>query len=577
MVYQKKKIKKKDSHTKNQLEAIVDYIAEYCEEKGIRRLSNICMPPLPELLTYENGERLDSEEIYAYIGLLDDPDRQSQEKLKINITAQNYILIGSAQCGKTNVLQTIIRSLAENYTPEEVNLYIIDFGSMILRNFAELHHCGGVVCVSDDEKLKNLFKLLQTEMVKRKEILAQSGVSSFVAYKEAGYRDLPQIVVVIDNLTALKEMYLQDQDYLLPLCRDGIAVGISFVVANVQTSGIGYRYLNNFEGRIALFCNETSEYGMLFEGCRMKLPNIPGRCLIQLNKHTYESQMYLSFEGEKEFERVQKIQDFVKKQNEKYTGMKAAIIPEIPKELTLSYIQKTYPDYLEEGKVMLGLDYNTVSPMMLEIAQGGMFTISGKKEKGKDIFVKYLLEAMLLPAFGGTDLYILDDMTRRWADYEFHPDTAVYDNTTGSIRTIFDEVDQRVQSRYEDFAQRQEAALEDENWIVVVIESSDAIAEISADKKLIGIIKGLLGKYRMMKVMLLMTNVENAAIPFGAPELMKIVKDNKRYLIFDDISNIKLCDLSVSITKKYAKPIDIYDAFYVNENELTKIKTVKLS
>ena len=105
----------------------------------------------------------------------------------------------------------------------------------------------------------------------------------------------------------------------------------------------------------------------------------------------------------------------------------------------------------------------------------------------------------------------------------------------------------------------------------------DAIAEISADKKIIGIIKGLLGKYRMMKVMLLMTNVENTAIPFGAPELMKIVKDNKRYLIFDDISNIKLCDLSVSITKKYAKPIDIYDAFYVNENELTKIKTVKLS
>lgn len=433
------------------------------------------------------------------------------------------------------------------------------------------------MCVSDDEKLKNLFKLLQTEMVKRKEILAQSGVSSFVAYKEAGYRDLPQIVVVIDNLTALKEMYLQDQDYLLPLCRDGIAVGISFVVANVQTSGIGYRYLNNFEGRIALFCNETSEYGMLFEGCRMKLPNIPGRCLIQLNKHTYESQMYLSFEGEKEFERVQKIQDFVKKQNEKYTGMKAAIIPEIPKELTLSYIQKTYPDYLEEGKVMLGLDYNTVSPMMLEIAQGGMFTISGKKEKGKDIFVKYLLEAMLLPAFGGTDLYILDDMTRRWADYEFHPDTAVYDNTTGSIRTIFDEVDQRVQSRYEDFAQRQEAALDDENWIVVVIESSDAIAEISADKKIIGTIKGMLGKYRMMKVLILMTNVENAAIPFSAPDLMKIVKDNRRYIIFDDISNIKLCDLSVSIAKKYAKPIEFCDAFYVNENELTKIKTVKLS
>ena len=433
------------------------------------------------------------------------------------------------------------------------------------------------MCVSDDEKLKNLFKLLQTETAKRKEILARSGVSSFVAYKEAGYHDLPQIVVIIDNLTALKEMYLQDQDYLLPLCRDGIAVGISFIVANVQTSGIGYRYLNNFEGRIALFCNETSEYGMMFEGCRMKLPNIPGRCLIQLNKHTYESQMYLSFEGEKEFERVQKIQEFVQKQNEKYAGMKAMIIPEIPKELTISYMERTYPDYLQEGKVLLGLDYNTVLPATLDARQGGMLSISGKKEKGKDIFAKYLLEAMLLPTFGNTELYILDDMTRRWSDYEYHPDTAVYDNTTASVQTIFDEVDQRVQSRYEDFAQRQEEALKSEPWIVIVIESSDAVAEISADKKIIGTIKGMLGKYRMMKVLILMTNVENAAIPFSAPDLMKIVKDNRRYIIFDDISNIKLCDLSVSIAKKYAKPIEFCDAFYVNENELTKIKTVKLS
>ena len=206
-----------------------------------------------------------------------------------------------------------------------------------------------------------------------------------------------------------------------------------------------------------------------------------------------------------------------------------------------------------------------------------MFTISGKKEKGKDIFAKYLLEAMLLPAFGGTDLYILDDMTRRWSDYEYHPDTAVYDNTTASVQTIFDEVDQRVQSRYEDFAQRQEEALKSEPWIVIVIESSDAVAEISADKKIIGTIKGMLGKYRMMKVLILMTNVENAAILFSAPDLMKIVKDNRRYIIFDDISNIKLCDLSVSIAKKYAKPIEFCDAFYVNENELTKIKTVKLS
>ena len=71
------------------------------------------------------------------------------------------------------MLQTIIRSLAENYTPAEVNLYIIDFGSMILRNFAELHHCGGVVCVSDDEKLLGIIAISDT--VKQTSIEAING------------------------------------------------------------------------------------------------------------------------------------------------------------------------------------------------------------------------------------------------------------------------------------------------------------------------------------------------------------------------------------------------------------------
>jgi len=577
VVYQKKKEKRKDAHNKNQLEAIVEYIAAYCKKEHITKLPDICMPPLPEILYYIDSARRDTEEIYATVGLLDDPDRQLQEALNLNVTSQNYMIIGSAQCGKTNVLQTIIRSIAGNYAPSEVNMYMIDFGSMILKNFAELNHCGGVVCVSDDEKLKNLFKLLNTEVKNRKERFAEAGVSSFVAYKETGKTDLPQIIVFIDNLTALKEMYLQDQDYLLPLCRDGIAVGISFVVANAQTSGIGYRYLNNFEGRITLFCNETSEYGMMFEGCRMKLPDIPGRSLVQINKNIFECQMYLSFEGEKEFERVQEIRKFVEMQNGKYAGQKARVIPEIPKELNAEYIQKVYPSYQKQGSVVLGLDYNTVLPDAIDFTSGGMLTLSGKKEKGKDIFAKYFIESVLQNGFGEAELYILDDMTRKWGEYEFHPKTALYVNTSETLQTVIDEIDQRVQMRYEQFSEGQLDVLEDEPWIVLIIESADAIADISGNKQEIAAIRSWLGKYRTMKIFILMTNVENANIAFNAPELLKVVKDNRRYLIFEDAANIKMCDISISVAKKYAKPIEPCDAFYICENELTKLKTVKLS
>ncbi|MCQ4931445.1 FtsK/SpoIIIE domain-containing protein, partial [Agathobacter rectalis] len=77
------------------------------------------------------------------------------------------------------------------------------------KNFETLNHVGGVVSSSEDEKLKNLFKMLWEEMETRKEKLLSVGVSSFVAYKEAGRTDMKQIVLIIDNLTALKELYFQ--------------------------------------------------------------------------------------------------------------------------------------------------------------------------------------------------------------------------------------------------------------------------------------------------------------------------------------------------------------------------------
>lgn len=74
-------------------------------------------------------------------------------------------------------------------------------------------------------------------METRKEKLLSVGVSSFVAYKEAGRTDMKQIVLIIDNLTALKELYFQDDDELLNLCREGITVGISIVTRMHRRQG----------------------------------------------------------------------------------------------------------------------------------------------------------------------------------------------------------------------------------------------------------------------------------------------------------------------------------------------------
>lgn len=573
-VYVRKK-KKRKSRTQSQLEAIVAYIHDYCVKEEIKKLPDICMPPLPKKIIFDAGRRIESEDIYAAFGLVDDPDHQRQAAHYLNITAMNYILIGSTQTGKTNYLQTVIRSITEQYSPEEVNIYIIDFASMILKNFEKLNHVGGVVLSYEDEKVKSLFRMLSNEIAIRKEKLARVGVSSFTSYKEAGHRDLPQIVVVIDNLTALKELYLQDEDMLLPICREGNSVGITFLVSNSQTAGIGYRYLNSFEGRIALFCNESSEYTMLFEGNRTKLPNIPGRALVQVDKSIYECQMYLAFEGDKEYERVQHIQKYVVVCNEKYDGMKARVIPEIPKCLDVKYIEKHFEKANVENELMLGLDYASIEPVKINLNDTGMMILSGKKEESRKSFAKYIIRMFLEKKFGDAELYILDSIAGKWADMEMLPETAFYATDAESSSSIIYELGQVAEQRYLDQINRHSEAQQSDAWCVVVVDNYDAILTLSSDKNAMTILKDIWGKYSGTRIIFIFTDINNGSIPFNAPEIMKIIKDRKNYIIFDEISNIKITDVPLSLTRKYTKPLEAGDAYWIQDGDVKKIRTIK--
>ena len=387
-VYVKKKNKGQEGMN-NQLEAIVSYVSEYFRSIQIPQLPDICLPPLRECIEFPPVSKEAVQEqkkevgFYAWIGVYDDPDHQNQDQYAVNLSAANMIIIGSAQTGKTTILQNVIRSLSEQYTPDEVAIYIIDFASMVLKNFETLNHVGGVVSSSEDEKLKNLFKMLWEEMETRKEKLLSVGVSSFVAYKEAGRTDMKQIVLIIDNLTALKELYFQDDDELLNLCREGITVGISIVIANAQTAGIGYKYLSSFSNRIALFCNDGNEYSAIFEHCNRRLEHLPGRCFAEVDKQILECQAYLPFAGEKEFERAEAIRGYIEKRNGECTEV-ARKIPLIPPVLSMNYMAQQFGNMMRgHFDLAAGLNYEDVMPYMLRMSSIGVLAGGGGEGGGR--------------------------------------------------------------------------------------------------------------------------------------------------------------------------------------------------
>ena len=557
-----------DEQTQSQLESIVEYISGYCRKKQIPPLPYICLPPLPELLTTEKWEEPCSTEegLYACAGIYDDPSHQKQSELLLDVTRENTMIIGSAGNGKTNLLQAIVRSLTSKYTPEELNLYILDFGSMIFRNYETLHHVGGVVCSYEEEKCRSLFRMLAQEMELRKQRLAQAGVSSFASYLESGNCDLPQIVVLIDNLTAMRELYLLDNDFLLPVCRDGLAVGISFVIANSQTSGIGYKYLANFESRIALYCNDSTEYGALFDGCRIRPDNLPGRCLISKDKTIYEAQTYLAFSGEKEVERVGKIQDYVRMQNECYPDAFAKPIPEVPNVLTPKVLKRKFRCTSDQKQLILGVDYETIEPVSFSLTDQSVLAVSGPAERGRVDFAAGLCS--MLGAVQ-SDLYILDDHAHILGAYKDLPSVRLYSSSAEDLREMMEDMEAALEEPYAS------DTAEDEVPAVLLINDRNAAAYISEDRELLECYKRLVSRCRSTGGCVIFADVDNVSINYNSPEVLKMLKENRQFLVFANAGDIKLADLASSYVRRNAKPLEKNDAFWISGTQVCRMKAVQ--
>ena len=573
-VYSRKKQTNGEGST-TQLDAIVNYVAAYCKKIKLPKLPDICLPSLGENVAFAIRKK-DAAGMGSYeveLGIYDDPENQYQGVHTVALGCNNLMIIGSSQTGKTNVLQGIIRNLSTTYTPDEVNIYIIDFASRVLKNFETLSHVGGVVCPSEDEKLKNLFKLLHTEVETRKEKLMSVGVSSFAAYKEAGGRELPLIVLIIDNLTALKELYFNEDDELLALCREGLTVGMSIVIANAQTAGFGYKYLSNFSTRMALYCNDSNEYSALFDYCSERIDNIPGRAIIERDKKQYECQSYLAFQGEKEIDRVQEIKQYISETNSRNKNTIAKRIPLIPASLTKGFMVEQFGQYMKEQfSIVIGLDYATVTPCVLDFASAGLLAITGREGAGRHNWLKYSIDMIATEYPEMSKVYVVDHIGKKLSSLKECDHTVAYTVVADDAILYMKEIEQQVKERYDALVAGNDEILKNAELLMLVVDNPDALDAISNDPEALAAYKNIVGRYKEMKVCMI-AFVENANIPYSASEIMKNIRDQRNFIYFDDISNMKIFDVPLAISRNYKKPIVPGDGYYIKDNACIKMKT----
>lgn len=576
LLYQKK-VQTEKEEEQTQLGALVKAVADYCKARKIRPLPQICLPPLPEVISFQKqGISKNVGEYLIPIGIYDDPVNQYQGVLNLDLSSDNALIVGTVQMGKTNILRVLLRTVGEIYTPQEMQIYILDFASMALKVFEKMHHVGGVVIPGENERLKNLFKLLKSSIQERKTKMLEAGVSSFKAYWEAGCREFPRILVLLDNFSVFRELYEETfQDDFQFLTREGAAYGINFVVTNTRSSGIGYRYMANFGNRVALTCNEASEYSGLFECCRTEPQNIPGRVLCKRENELYEAQTYLAFDGEREIERAQEIQNFIERVNAQYPDIRAREIPAIPQVLDFQYLRKNFVLENQPFIYPVALDYAEVEVHWLDL--GGMpdLCIVGKAEAAKLAVTKTILQAVHAYILDyRAKLFIVDSLDRplkKWADM---PYVETYTIDSFEIESMLEECAEEWKSRQEILKTEGIEGLEGVPLLLYLFQDETAAEVISDSRELCSLYENITKMSRMLKIVFIFANVRNETVGYNSPVILKKMKENRRAFLTDKLSDQKFFEIPLSAVRAFGE-FESGDVYSLNGSEIKRIKMVK--
>ena len=557
-----------------QLDALVEYISEYCRECKIEKLPDICLPPLSDHISYSLSEyKKQTTDVCVPLGYYDNPSRQLQDIAELNLSQNNVLITGATQSGKTNLLQVIIRAISDMYTPESVNIYILDFASMVLKRFENLVYVGGVITLREDDTMKSFMKMIMEELEHRKDTLAEKGYGSYSVYRESGESEMPQIILMIDNMAAFRETFPQYEESLLMLCREGVAVGISIVVTSMQVNVMGFRILSNFGKRIALYSNDSAVYGQLFDRCRIKPDNTAGRFLTEIDKEIYEGQCFVAFESEKESSRMKEIDKFIAEVNKKHEGSNATKFEVLPEIVTKDYLRRKEPENRLPYTIIVGVDYLSICIKSINIMESNIWGILEKEHSGTNNFMKYVVHSLAERAKEEpVQIRIVDHISRKLDKWNEYQNIVKYSYNPAQIIEYVAEMAEILEKRYN---QMLEGSVSDEKreLLVLLVNSAEAYNILGGNYKALELYAKIVSQYRGLGIFIILGKLPNASLNFGMPPVIKASREGMDVFVFQNISEQRIVDVPVAVAREYSKNLEVGDAYLIEGINLTKIKT----
>lgn len=198
--------------------------------------------PLPTELDLASIDSDTSLPWFVPFAVADDPDNQCRHPFGWQLDRGNLALIGLRGSGTSTALRSIVSSLAQRHTSDEVHVYVVAFGTGEVTSLTALPQVGAVIGSNEHERRGRLLRRVERTIEHRRALPASAHT--------------PRIVIAVDGFEAAVD------DGLARVVTEGGEVGVHVVVTTDRVSAIPLALAAHLPERLLFRLADAHDYAM---------------------------------------------------------------------------------------------------------------------------------------------------------------------------------------------------------------------------------------------------------------------------------------------------------------------------
>jgi len=206
-------------------------------------------------------------------------------------TSHHMIVAGATGSGKSTLLHTMILSLITKYSPEEINLYLMDFKSgteFKAYDRQDIPHIRLLAIDAMQEFGESILQEICAEIERRSELFKDAGAQDLKGYVAMGNK-LPRIVIIIDEFQTLfdestnRAVAERCAGYASDIVAKGRSFGVHLIVSTQtmkvvmeQNMSLKNTTIDQMRSRIGMKCGEYDASSLFKEAAEEALEKMKG-------------------------------------------------------------------------------------------------------------------------------------------------------------------------------------------------------------------------------------------------------------------------------------------------------------